>query len=106
GLITDSGDGGNIVLAGYEPSSATVIGSTAPGTAHNSPDVAAIVGSTGLVDSSTDIADGTGLEETHYDRSATIATAGLSAANTDVYVSGSQMTDELTDGTSQTTDNS
>ena len=34
------------------------------------------------------------------------ARLGLSAANTDVYVSGSQMTDELTDGTSQTTDNS
>jgi len=106
GLITDSGDGGNIVLAGYEPSSATVIGGTAPGTAHASPDVAAIVGSTGLVDTSTDIADGaTGAEQTHYDRSATIATAGLSAASTNVYVSGSQMTDELTDGTTQTTDN-
>src|SRR5271155_580082 len=76
GLITDSGDGGNIVLAGYEPSSATVIGSTAPGTAHDSPDVAAIVGSTGLVDTSTDIADGpTATEEAHYDRSATISTA-------------------------------
>jgi hypothetical protein len=35
GLITDSGDGGNVVMAGYEPSSATVIG-TAPGTAHDS----------------------------------------------------------------------
>ena len=107
GLITDSGDGGNIVLAGYEPSSATVIGATAPGSAHDSPDVAAIVGSTGLVDTSTDIADGTtATEEAHYDRSATIATAGLSASSTNVYVSGSQMIDELTDGTTQTTDNS
>ena len=50
GLITDSGDGGNIVLAGYEPSSATVIGGTAPGTDYDSPDVAGIVGSTGLVE--------------------------------------------------------
>ena len=107
GLITDSGDGGNIVLAGYEPSSTTVIGNTAPGTNHASPDVAAIVGSAGLVDTSTDIADGpTGTEEAHFARSATIATAGLSPAGTDVYVSGSQMVDELTDGTSQTSDNS
>ena len=68
-----------------------------PGTDHASPDVVGIVGSTGVVDTTTQINDGTsGLEYTHYDRSATIATSGLSPSNTSVYVSGSQMLDETT----------
>jgi hypothetical protein len=99
GLLTDSGDGGNLVVAGYGTSSTTFIGSAA-GTDHASPDVVGIVGSTGKVDTSTEINDST--NNTHYDRSATIPTAGLSSAATTVILSGSQDDDVTPAGSDDT----
>ena len=109
GLLTDSGDGGNLVYAGYEPRRGD--GPRWRRALRYQPRLARCRRGhrrqhrrNGRFEHVPERRH-RGAEYKHYDRSATMASSGASAAGGGVYLSGSQAIDELTQGAEQTTDN-